>query len=71
MHAPWPVGWRASVVWHLPHSAAVGCGFAARCPFAFDACRAAAIPLADAAPGHRYRCLLPPERLRASVPVQG
>jgi peptide/nickel transport system ATP-binding protein len=49
---------------------ATGCGFAARCPFAFDACRAGAIPLAEAASGHSYRCLLPPERLEASMPVR-
>ena len=41
-----------------------GCAFAARCPYVFDACRAAAVPLVDAAPLHRYRCLLPVELLR-------
>jgi len=43
---------------------AAGCGFAPRCPLAFEACRTGEIALAAAGPSHGYRCLLPPERLR-------
>ena len=54
----------------IMQGAAAGCGFASRCPFVFDTCRAAPIALAEAAPGHRYRCLLPPDRLQASIPAR-
>ena len=33
-----------------------GCRFAARCPFVEPACRAAAPPLVEVAPGHLTRC---------------
>jgi peptide/nickel transport system ATP-binding protein len=33
-----------------------GCRFAARCPFVEPACRAAAPPLIEVAPGHLTRC---------------
>jgi peptide/nickel transport system ATP-binding protein len=36
---------------------APGCGFAARCPHATHACRAAPIPLSEAAPDRLVRCL--------------
>jgi peptide/nickel transport system permease protein len=35
----------------------VGCHFAARCAFAEDACRAAAVPLTAVEPGRRVRCI--------------
>ncbi|MFO1056453.1 MAG: ABC transporter ATP-binding protein [Dongiaceae bacterium] len=34
-----------------------GCAFAPRCPIAADACRTQAIPLVEAAAGHRARCI--------------
>ena len=45
-----------------------GCHFAERCRHATADCRAAAIALRDSGqPGHRYRCLLTPERTAANV----
>jgi len=41
-----------------------GCRFAARCPFAEDACIAAPPPLVSLSPGHWSRCIRAPlERL--------
>jgi oligopeptide/dipeptide ABC transporter ATP-binding protein len=34
-----------------------GCAFAPRCPIAAEACRTQPIPLLEAAPGHRARCI--------------
>jgi len=39
-----------------------GCAFAERCQLAFAQCRCGGIALAEAEPGHAYRCLLPPEQ---------
>lgn len=42
----------------LPGEISAGCGFAPRCPVAFDACRTTRPPLVEVGPGHRAACLL-------------
>ncbi len=37
------------------------CGFAERCPYVFDRCRAGAIPLVPCPDGRLVRCVLPPD----------
>jgi oligopeptide/dipeptide ABC transporter ATP-binding protein len=46
-----------------------GCSFAARCPYAFDRCRAEEPPLTEVAPGRSAACFLAAERLRQRVPA--
>jgi len=46
-----------------------GCHFADRCPHAHGACRSGDVALREAdAPGHRYRCVLPPEEAARHAP---
>ena len=58
----------AAIPGAVPNMAALpqGCRFAARCPFAMEACRRESPRLVDIAPGHASRCLRAPlEKLAA------
>jgi len=46
-----------------------GCGFRNRCAHAREACRTGEIAFAFAGEAHDYRCILPPNMLRAREPA--